>query len=180
MRSNTAAARVGGQQRKHASELAADAQQQTLIDEIAQAAAWCRIRQRPLSLVVIEFTDFQQLLVTRGLRQAREVARLLHAAIERVCDEHCRLLQLNDAFFALVVRDANRQQAINIARQTLDNAAPILEDATGDHQGLSIGVATLPMVLRNFDARELESAARRCLFAARQSGGGMIKSIDVI
>ena len=44
---------------------------------------------------------------------------------------------------------------------------------------LSVGVATLALPPKNFPAQDLLTAADRCLYGSRASGGGVVKSIEI-
>lgn len=158
-----------------AAKLPAIARAAPLGDAITAAVGWCRAQRRPLSLLLIEWSGIDGPASAAGPTPAASAAAILRPFLAELIDERCSVLPLTEASVAMVIRDCARPQALELARRLLDLAGLGVPRHT-----ISIGVASLAMALRNFASEDLESAARRCLFAARQSGGGMVKSIDVI
>jgi HD-like signal output (HDOD) protein len=76
--------------------------------------------------------------------------------------------------FAVILPDSERRAALQWAGELLREMQPI---ATAS--GLSIGVASIAYLPRNFAADNLIHAARRCLDGAILSGGNSVKSIEV-
>ena len=149
---------------------------------IERAISACRSRQCELSLVLLEVDDYDHLLIMHGPdRTVRLMAAVKHA-VEQLCDVACECVLVSDSRCAVVLPECDRQQAVALARTLLD-AVPmwVLERGDVDTRiACSAGAATLAILTRSSRPEDLIDAADRCLFAARRSGGSVVKSIDVL
>lgn len=153
-----------------------------LSGRIHAALAACRGRQRECSLVLLEIDDYVQLVVREGALRATQVIAAAQQAIETLSDHPCDCLLVGEARYAILLPDCDRLQAVAVARNLVNH----LPDWLLEQMQLSVpitasaGVAALTMATRSFHPEDLVNAADRCLFAARSSGGGAVKSIDVL
>jgi PleD family two-component response regulator len=81
----------------------------------------------------------------------------------------------------MLLADCSRSEAVNICRSVLACVSPLSRDRFPLGAGLtvSIGLATLESVPKNFPANDLIEGAERCLSAAELSGGNTVKSIEL-
>ncbi len=153
-----------------------------LLGRLQRAMAACRNQQCELSLVLLEVDDYDHLLVMQGPdRTGRLMAAIKHAA-EQLSDVLCECVLVSDTRCAVVLPECDRQQAVRLARTFLD-AMPMWLLDRGEVDTMitcSAGAATLAIVTRSSRCEDLMDAADRCLFAARRSGGSVVKSIDVM
>jgi HD-like signal output (HDOD) protein/GGDEF domain-containing protein len=146
----------------------------------ARAVAECRRRRAPLSLMLIEFDEFDELVFPLGLEKATALVRKFAAqATEIVVDAHSTAL--GEGQFALLLHGSDRQQTVAVARRLMQLASAGGRHSPHDEGAvtLSIGIATVAMPAKNFPAADLVAAAQRCLFGASSGGGNGVKSIDI-
>lgn len=146
------------------------------------AIGTCHARQRELSLALLEIDDMGHWLVRYGPQAMARVGGLLTRAVESLVDIDCQTLMVSDSRCAVVLPDCDRRQACELARMLLEEIPAYLtrEGALSGPLPLSVGVATLTRPGRGSQPRDLIAAADRCLFAARTSGGRVVKSIDLL
>ena len=153
-----------------------------LVGRVSAALALCRQSRTSLSLAMIAMDDYAQLLTTRGPDHVKSVIRLLETAAHTLCRAPGDCLHLGDGQFAVILENSERAQAAEACRRLIRGMRQW--SRPHQHNGLSamtisVGVATLRLVPKNFPARELIDAASRCVFAAQASGGDVLKSIDI-
>jgi hypothetical protein len=112
---------------------------------------------------------------------------LARRALAEVCgtldSANVILVPLAERGAAAIVSDCERQNALSLARQTIAEVAkqnelrPAADGETATT--LSVGVATVSVVPRNFDPARVLESAMRCLSAARACGASAVKSIEV-
>ncbi len=149
---------------------------------ITAAISSCRSRQRELSLMLVEIDDYDHLLIRQGPERTFRIIAVMQRAIESLSDSPCECQLVSDSRCAVLLPDCDRRQAVTLARTLLD-AVPawVVERIKADTRiSCSAGVATLTAPSRSSQPDELTDAADRCLFAARRSGGSVVKSIDVM
>jgi GGDEF domain-containing protein len=153
-----------------------------LCGRISVAIATCRARQREFSLVLLEIDEYVQLLVREGLTRAVQLVAAMEHGITMLCDVPCECLLIGDARYAVLLPDCDRRQAVAVARTLVDHLPDWLldEEKLGSPITVSAGIAAFAVATRNYRPEDLIDAADRCLFAARSSGGGVAKSIDVL
>jgi HD-like signal output (HDOD) protein len=162
-------------------ELPAD--QAALMRKLVEAARCCRARRQELSLVIVEPNSIDLDSDPQG-----ETARMLaRRALADVCgtfdSANVVLVPLADRGAAAIISDCERKSALSVARQAIAEVSRQNEFKPASDGNvattLSVGVATVSVVPKNFDpARVLESALR-CLSAARACGTSAVKSIEV-
>ena len=90
--------------------------------------------------------------------------------------------QIDDGGWAVVLPNCDRQNALALAHRWQSETSNYFARSSRDALppvALSIGAATLAAVPINFSAERLLEAAERCLYGARSSGGGTVKSIEL-
>lgn len=146
----------------------------------SRGVAECRRRRVPLSLMLIEVDEFENLVFELGLDAATKfMARIERHVAAIVLD--ARGAALGDGQFAMLLYGSDRQQAVAAARRLMqlagDGQWPTLREST--RVTLSVGIASVAMPAKNFPADDLIAAAQRCLFGAASGGGNSVKSIDI-
>jgi GGDEF domain-containing protein len=102
----------------------------------------------------------------------------LENALRGELDASGQCVNLGEGQFAIVLRDCDRADGLETARQLRRAAAALCHDT--DAITLSIGLASLAVPSKNFPAHELIAAAARCLSAAQLAGGDTVKSIEIV
>lgn len=145
-----------------------------------RAVAECRRRRVPLSLMLIEFDEFSDLVFRWGLDRASDyVQKFAAKSSAMVLDAHPA--ELGDGQVALLLYGSDRQQTVAVARRLMQLAdeGRWLDKGRETPITLSIGIASVAMPAKNFPAADLIAAAQRCLFGASSGGGNSVKSIDI-
>jgi GGDEF domain-containing protein len=154
-----------------------------LLGKTGAAASHCRAQRLPLSLFLAEIDRFDQWIFSHGQETAATMARKLEGVIGQQLDAGSSCLHLGDGQYAVLLPDSERTSSVatakEIARRVREFGAP-LGEATGTSLTLSIGLASLAVVPKNFPPQELIASARRCLDGAQLSGGDTLKSIELV
>jgi GGDEF domain-containing protein len=155
----------------------------SLMTRLGTVIASCRQSRLPMSLVLVQLDDFENLTARYGQRPVaklvQDIRSLIHDASEAY--DNVAIEAVSACRLSLILTDADRQQAIAVARQVLDGVRN-WSDATPPGSrplSVSIGLASLSMPPRNFQAADLLQAAERCLNGAGLSGGNSVKSIEI-
>ncbi len=153
-----------------------------LIGRIRVAITNCRMRQRELSLVLLEVDDLPQVVLTQGPDRLPRITDAIPQGIGALCDLPCDCLLVGEARYAILLEDCDRRQAVAVARTLVDHLSDWLLDQGHATSPITAhaGVATLAAPTRNSHPEDLVEAADRCLFAVEASGGRVVKSIDVL
>lgn len=143
----------------------------------------CRLQRHPLSVMLAEVDRYDEWLLTAGVPATMTLMNKLQQALAADLDPGSSCIHLGDSHFALVLVDYDRQTSLDAARQAMRRARelgqPLLEGTT-PALSLSVGLASLGVPPKNFPAKELVAAARRCLSGALHSGGDTLKSIEMV
>lgn len=127
----------------------------------------CRQNRSPLSLVLITIPGAPE--------QPRDpAADVLRSRLRKGDLPGQSTLALRPREFAVLLPDCERRAALQWASEILRELQHVIPEG-----GLSIGVASIAHLPRNFAADNLVSAAQRCLDGAILSGGNTVKSIEV-
>jgi HD-like signal output (HDOD) protein/GGDEF domain-containing protein len=154
-----------------------------LLRKLVAAANRCRERREELSLLLVEPNVFDIHTDPFGKKAGDQVRRALDCACDVLEPENVALVTLANGSTATIISDCERRGALSVAHHaiaelTKGNTAEIHQDhdlATT----LSIGVATVSVVPKNFDPVRMVESAARCLSAARACGISTVKSIEV-
>jgi HD-like signal output (HDOD) protein len=149
----------------------ASADDRALPDEVAGAVSLCRRNRQPLALALVEIDRYGDLLARGDLPTASLAMRRWRDACQRLEHEWTICLDAGPGRLALLLMGCERQDATRMTRQLLN--------AAGETSTVSIGIAAMGQVPRNFPPTELLAAACRCLSGAQVSGGNCLKSIDL-
>ena len=152
------------------------------LGQLSAAVAACRRNRCPLSLMLAELDNVEELPVMFGVDGLGQVCRILETAC-RGLDHECTIcLPHGEAGFAVVLPNCDRSSAVELGNQLLDNVKLLLAGkmtSTAAAIGVSIGVATLSLPPKNFPVDELLKGAARCLYGSHASGGSVVKSIEI-
>jgi GGDEF domain-containing protein len=153
-----------------------------LLDRLTGAAATCRPARRPLSLLLVKLSA-SETISDEGSQQDLDTA---HHVLTQVC---ARLdypgtisLPHTESGFALILPDAERQQAVELGNDLIRAARKLAATAGVERKDwlkLDVGVASIAQLPKNFPPRDLLAGADRCLYASHASGGGVVKSIEI-
>jgi HD-like signal output (HDOD) protein len=127
----------------------------------------CRQSRTPLSLVLIAAP-------AESDQPRDQISALLRSRLRKGDLPGQCTLALRPCEFAVILPDCERRAALQWAGEILREIQHIVPE-----RGLSIGVASIMYLPRNFAADNLINAARRCLDGAVLSGGNSVKSIEV-
>lgn len=156
---------------------------QAFVQQATVMAEQCRAAHAPLSLVLLAVDKAADLILLRGLPAVEGLLNTMAAAVRAAEHPGVLVWQISEIQFALALPDCERKRAIDIAND-LQTRAEAFSTYGTKNQGqpsmtLSIGIATVSQVPKNFLAATLITAAQRCLGSAQLSGGKAIKSIEV-
>ncbi len=154
----------------------------TLSAQIRNALAECRATRHDLSVLLLEIEDYQQLLLMQGLERVSQMMDAIPRMICQHCEQTGPCIRTTDTRFAIVLAGHDRRQAITVSKSLLVclSAWSVEPNRLSYPIRCSIGVAAADMPGRSYTPSEFIEAAERCLFAAQASGGGMVKSIDIL
>jgi HD-like signal output (HDOD) protein len=152
-----------------------------LIGHLGAVVTACRQKRSSLSLVLVQLSDPDALILSRGVEGYQKTLALLKASTGEMDHPATICAAHGEAGFAVVVADCDRAQAAHLAAGLADRFRRkvrqlLSQDATPP--GLSLGVASVSMPSKNFPPQSLFGAADRCLYASRASGG-VVKSIEI-
>jgi hypothetical protein len=154
-----------------------------LVRKLTAAATRCRERRQELSLLVAEPHVFDIHSDPMAKPAAQQTKRALMDACRGLEANKFSMIELSDLRTAVVLLDCDRRGALAIAHQAIDQMNVESELAAEADGGiattLSVGVATVSAVPKNFDPSRVVEKAMRCLSAARTSGTSSVKSIEV-
>ena len=153
-----------------------------LLGQLAVAVAACRQSRCPLSLLLVELDQTDELVLAHGLNGFRELRSMVENACRAVDHRCATCLPYGEAGFALLLVDCDRQMAVRQGNRLIARVAKgVSGPGIGRHVGSSIGVgaATLSLPPKNFPPKDLLLAANRCVYGSRTSGGGVVKSIEI-
>lgn len=149
----------------------AAADRSTLLAQLRTLARACRMQRVPLGLLLISVERQDLALPSADLLCV--LARLCEA--QDLPGGEC--LQAGPDRLAWCLPDCDRPQAVALAQGL---RREFRDQAAGRASGpLSMGLAVVSSIARNFDPAALVEAAERCLEAAQLSGGDCLKSIDL-
>jgi GGDEF domain-containing protein len=155
-----------------------------LLGYLLSAVTACRQARRALSLVLVEIDDFDDLALARGPVEAENIVWRM-AGVCRTLDfsqTHC--VQIGQASFAIILKNCDRRQAVELSNQVIrlneDSRSPSRGESATSRVTVSVGIATVPLLPKNFSPADLFAGAMRCLSAARLCGGSSLKSIEVL
>ena len=153
-----------------------------LLGKLGTAVAACRQARRPLSLLLVETEDVDEVVISRGVEGLEQVRQLLADAC-RGLDHRCQIcLAYGEAGFAVILPDCDRQQAVRLGYQVLGRVGRTeLGRPSGGGQVLNVGVgaATVAMPSKNFPPEDLLDRAGNCLYGSHSASGGVVKSIEI-
>jgi HD-like signal output (HDOD) protein len=154
-----------------------------LVRKLLAVANRCRDRRQEMSLLLAEPNVFDIHSDPHGeiaRQQARESLGRACAGFET---DEVTLVSLDGGRVAAILSNCERRAALSVANHAiaelgkiaiLGNLAEFDPPTT-----LCVGVATVSVVPRNFDAIRMIESASRCLSAARACGISTVKSIEV-
>ncbi len=153
--------------------------EQSLLADLTAAAAGCRQRREPLSLLLFDAADDDAF--------AGEIDRAsgLQSTVKRIMVAQDLAagptVWMSPTSFAIVLPSVDRREAVEAAQQL----AAALVDGSGELATmdrpvqLKAGAASIAAIPKGFEPNRLLTAAHRCLAAAQASGGTATKSIEV-
>jgi len=152
-----------------------------LLRKLAAAATRCRERRQELSLLFIEPNGADKHADPSAATASAQARRALGSACAALEHDKVTLVPLSEARTAAILRDCERRSALALAHNVLAEFSRIAGAASGGilTTTLSIGVATMSVVPKNFDPLRMVDRAARCLSAARAGGISAVKSIEV-
>ena len=153
-----------------------------LVRRVTDAVSRSRAARSPLTLALLAVDDFATRLGDLPAAAVEKVASALVSGLTIWTDDRGPVWYLERGTFALLWDHAERDEAVELMRHTLKEAADWSEVQTGGIAGaltFSAGAATLALPSKNFPPRELIEGAQRCLSGALLSGGNTVKTIEM-
>ena len=157
--------------------------QAVLLRNLAAAATRCRERRRELSLIIAEHSRTETQAETSEPGATEQTQQALSSACAALRNDKATIVLLPQGCVAAILTNCDRRGALAVAHDAISTFNRITAsdaDADGSCASmLSIGVATVSLVPKNFDAPQIVESAMRCLTAARAGGISAVKSIEV-
>jgi HD-like signal output (HDOD) protein len=153
-----------------------------LLGHLKVTVAACRNARAPVSLLLAEPVEQEDLLLQLGPEGMQRFQRLLQKAAESLGHDGSILLPYGDWGVAVVLPDCDRQEAVRLGNQLMAAMRQVSWGGVWNSRGgvaLGVGVASVDMPPKNFPAEDLLEAAARCLFGSHSCGGGVVKSIEI-
>jgi HD-like signal output (HDOD) protein/GGDEF domain-containing protein len=150
-----------------------------ILGRLSAALGHCRQHRAPLSFLLVEIDHYEDLVFCCGPDAAARLARHVEDLCEASDLPGSACLPAGEARFAVVLPRCDRDQAVDLGDELVHGAQRGAWLAEPTPVTLSVGVATVPIVPRNFNGEQLVQAAERCLGTARLAGGNSLKSIGV-
>ncbi|MCS7303566.1 MAG: HDOD domain-containing protein [Thermoguttaceae bacterium] len=153
-----------------------------LLSHLKATVAACRNARAPVSLLLAEPVERNELLIQYGPEGIKRFRSLLQAAAESIDHEGRILLPYGDWGVAVILPDCDRQEAVRLGNQLIAAMRRLGWSGGWRHRGgvaLGVGVSSVDIPPKNFPAEELLEAAARCLFGSQASGGEVVKSIEI-
>ena len=153
-----------------------------ILGHVTSSIAHCRKSRCAISLALIELDDYEPLFLTQGVDGVFQAVERLRSALAILLDGEGHLLQADDARFAVIMEDCDRQQAVALIRNLVQGIRRWSANHAakrGSIRSISAGLATLSMPPKNFPTQELIDSAQRCLDGVKLSGGDSVKSLDI-
>lgn len=154
-----------------------------LVRKLLAAASRCRERRQELSLLLAEPNVFDIHSDPKGelaSEQARDSLGLACASFE---PDEIILVALGGGRIAAILPNCERRGALSVANHAIAELGKGASHGTrakfDPPTTLCVGVATVSVVPRNFDASQMIESAARCLSSARSCGISTVKSIEV-
>jgi HD-like signal output (HDOD) protein len=153
-----------------------------LLDRLTSVVSVCRSSRRPLSLLLVNLSAGEEMLISGGPQELAPARRMLSKVCAQLNFPGMISLPHSEFGFALILPAAERTQAVELGNDLI-RAVRSLPETDGIEQKellkLDIGVASLAQLPKNFPPRDLLDGADRCLYASHASGGGVVKSIEI-
>jgi hypothetical protein len=154
-----------------------------LVRNLTSAINRCRERRSELSLLFVEPNVYDVHSDPRAESATRQVRLALAEACSLLEHENVMLISLGDVRTAAIFASCDRRAAAAVAQNalaTLGKPNLSANNAVSDvATTISVGLATVSVIPRNFDPVRLVESAERCLSAARACGISTVKSIEV-
>ena len=154
-----------------------------LVRKLLAAANRCRERRQELSLVMVEPNVFDMHSDPQGELASQETRRALGNASASIDNDKVTLVSLSAERTAAILVNCDRRGAVSVANHAITEIGRGIGYGSRVDDDLattiSIGVATVSVVPRNFDPARIIDSAERCLAAARACGISTVKSIEV-
>lgn len=150
-----------------------------LTERLATVVAACREVRSAVSLAVVELDDFAAASERFGPLWAHDQATSLATACAALEWPHRQWVCLAEGKFAVLLPQAERNQALDVVEDLVRRFRGACPHGENGSTSLSVGLASVLFPPRNFPPHDLLAAAERCLYAARNSAGDAVKSIEI-
>ena len=152
-----------------------------LAARLTNAISMARVRRCELSLVLLEVTNFDDLVVVAGPDATDAAVQALAPVLNALAGGNGAHLLISDYRYASVLLGYDRRRAVEFGRRLVQAAPPWSVAQRGFAVPMQCCAAIVSSTLpgRAYATDEFTEAAERCLFAARASGSGSVKSINL-
>jgi HD-like signal output (HDOD) protein len=156
-------------------------QDDRLVGQLSSILASCRQRRAPLALLLVQLDRSEALTrqPSLALSQAVQGLNSICYGVDHA-ELHCH--KLAPGCMAVVLAGCERQQAVRLGHQMFSAWQQFAENSHGTRlagTSISIGLAAIAVLPRNFPPQDLLASAARCLSGAQSSGGNCLKSIEL-
>ncbi len=156
--------------------------QDLLINHLHHAVVDSRQQWSELSLMLAELDQLDQLAATCGPVMANQLIELLDACWQPLADAAAVPVSRADGRLAVILPSIDRRQAVEHGNMLVRALSEKMGQTLGESLSiptLSIGIASITAIPKNFPPTDLIEAAERCLYGAQTCGGNAVKSIEI-
>lgn len=149
---------------------------------LESAVAACRQARTPLSLLLVELNQVGETKDHQDEHAVELSRRLLEVLCRRLDHPGKVCLVYGAAGFALILPDCDRRQAAECGNELIGAVRRLANTPAAGIQksfSISVGVASVMQVPKNFPAEDLARSASRCLYGSHATGGSVMKSIEI-
>ncbi len=160
----------------------ADSTDPGILGRIAAAVVACRQSRRPLTLMLAELHDMENLLMLHGVEGLGRLRTVLEQCCWSLEHPFMDCVPHRECGFMLILPDCDRGPGVELGHQLVRQFRQLTaatNGATRPAVALGVGAATVSMPPKNFPAADLLNAAERCLYGSHSCGGNVVKSIEI-
>ncbi|MDA7950536.1 MAG: HDOD domain-containing protein [Pirellulaceae bacterium] len=160
------------------------ASESVVLGKVRQALQKSRKEKEGLCVLAMAWEPLSEYLLVNGPQGLTTLYQMLKTVSTSIDQENSDCLEVREGEYLQTLVGYDRQNANQYAKELLAKMEHCTLKVTALHfpeeLHLCVGISSLSQVPKNFPAQEMVEKAQRCLYAARQTGGHGVKSIDLV
>ena len=149
---------------------------------LTTAGVACREQRTELSVLLAEFDRLDSITTGMGAPVTKQLIELLESSWRLLAESRSVLTSTANGRLAVILPHVDRHQAVELGNRfirDLSGRARSMCVHSVDAPTISVGIASIAVIARNFRPSDMVEAAERCLYGAQTCGGSAIKSIEI-